>query len=55
VQGLSSLDVIIDSVFDNLEDLKAYQAHPAHLDAVELNKQWSEYKVLGDFFFENKT
>ena len=53
VNGPSSLDVIIDSVFDNLNDLKAYQSHPAHLDAVELNKLWSEYKVVGDFYFEN--
>ncbi len=55
VQGPFSSDVIIDSVFDNLEDLKAYQAHPAHIDAVDLNKQWSESKILGDFFFENQT
>lgn len=54
LQGASSLDVIIDSTFDNLEDLRAYQAHPAHLDAVEMNRQWSEYKVMGDYFFENK-
>ncbi len=54
VKGPSSLDVIIDSVFDSQEDLKSYQAHPAHLDAVELNRQWSEYKVVGDYFFENK-
>lgn len=55
VHGPSSLDVIIDSVFDNIEDLKAYQSHPAHLDAVELNKQWSEYKIIGDYFFETQT
>ncbi len=55
VNGPCSLDVIIDSVFDNLEDLRAYQSHPAHLDAVELNKQWSASKVIGDFFFENLT
>jgi len=54
VQGQSSFDVILDSVFDNIEDLKAYQAHPAHLEAIELNKQWTERKVSGDYFFENR-
>jgi hypothetical protein len=55
VQGANSYDVILDSVFDNIEDLKAYQAHPAHLDAVDLNRQWSECKVIGDYFFEIRT
>ena len=55
MQGPLSHDVIIDSVFDNIEDLKAYQAHPAHLDAVALNKQWSESKIMGDYFFKNHT
>lgn len=55
MQGPSSYDVIIDSVFDNAEDLKAYQAHPAHLDAIALNKQWSESKIAGDYIFENHT
>ena len=55
INGQSSYDVIIDSVFDNLQDLKAYQAHPAHLDAVALNKQWSDNKITCDYFFENRT
>jgi hypothetical protein len=55
VHGPSSFDVIIDSTFDNQEDLKDYQTHPAHLDAVELNKQWSETKISGDFIFETRT
>ena len=55
MHGPSSYDVIIDSVFDNTGDLKIYQAHPAHLDAVALNKQWSECKIVCDYFFENLT
>jgi hypothetical protein len=55
VHSSSSCEVIIDSVFDNPDDLKAYQAHPAHLDAVHLNKQWSESKMTGDYFFEKHT
>jgi len=55
VHGSSSYDVIIDSVFDNIEDLKAYQSHPAHLEAISLNQQWSEGKVAGDYYFEQNT
>jgi hypothetical protein len=55
VHGISSYDVIVDGVFDNLEDLRAYQAHPAHVDAVTMNKQWSESKTVGDYFFEKRT
>jgi hypothetical protein len=52
IQGPSSCDVIIEGVFDNESDLAAYQSHPAHLDAVALNKQWSESKLVGDYYFE---
>jgi hypothetical protein len=55
MKGPSSSDVIIDSYFDSMEDLKAYQAHPAHLEAVALNKQWSESKIVGDYQIENRT
>jgi hypothetical protein len=50
VQGAFSYDVIIDSAFDTLDDLKAYQTHPAHLEAVALNTQWSGSKVVCDYF-----
>jgi len=55
VHGPGSYDVIIDSVFDHLEDLKAYQSHPAHRDAAALNAQWSESKAVCDYFFNNHT
>lgn len=55
VHGPSSYDVIIDSTFDSMEDLRAYQAHPAHLEAVALNKQWSESKISCDYYVENQT
>jgi len=45
----ASYDVIINSTFDSLEDLKAYQHHPAHLYAVEQNKNWSVSKVIIDY------
>jgi hypothetical protein len=53
IHGPSSYDIIIDSVFSSVQDLKDYQAHPAHLDAIELNKQWSDGKIVGDYFFES--
>lgn len=49
IGGPNSFDVIIDSNFDSLDDLKAYQSHPAHLFAVEQNKAWSEKKVVLDY------
>ncbi|MBT3241594.1 MAG: Dabb family protein [Bacteroidetes bacterium] len=50
VEGIASCDVIINSCFDSLADLKAYQTHPAHQYAVEQNKQWSESKVVADYY-----
>lgn len=45
----SSFDVVIDSTFDSMEDLKTYQSHPAHQYAVDQNKQWSAQKVVIDY------
>lgn len=53
VQGQASFDVIIDSSFDNLDDLKDYQSHPAHLFAVKQNEQWCCQKVVLDYDTEN--
>jgi len=53
VHGASSFDVIIDSSFDNLVDLKDYQAHPAHKYAVEQNKKWSYKKAVIDYDTDN--
>ena len=49
VKGDKSFDVVINSSFDSLEDLKTYQAHPAHQYAVQQNKQWSKNKVVIDY------
>lgn len=53
VRSSASYDVVIDSCFDNLDDLKAYQAHPAHQFAVDQNKQWSADKAVIDYYLEN--
>ncbi|MCK5821672.1 MAG: Dabb family protein [Bacteroidales bacterium] len=49
VHGTASFDVIIDSSFDNLDDLKDYQMHPAHQYAVKQNQQWCCQKVIVDY------
>jgi len=49
VHGDSSFDIVVNSLFDSLEDLKAYQAHPAHQYAVQQNRQWSAQKVVVDY------
>ena len=49
LQGDKSYDVVINSTFDSLEDLRDYQAHPAHQYAVQENKQWSQNKVVIDY------
>lgn len=53
VRANTSFDIIINSSFDSLDDLKAYQAHPAHQYAVEQNKQWCSEKVVADYKVEN--
>jgi hypothetical protein len=49
VGGPASYDIIIDSTFENLEDLKAYKIHPAHQEAVLKNRRWTESRVTGDY------
>ena len=44
-----AFDVIIDSNFDSLEDLRSYQDHPAHQYAVSQNKQWCSHKAFVDY------
>jgi hypothetical protein len=50
--GPGNGDILIDSTFDSLEDLKAYQAHPAHQEAVQTSRNWTEHKIIGDYSFE---
>jgi hypothetical protein len=44
-----SYDVAVVADFDNLEDVRAYADHPAHLSAVELSRELSEHIVSVDF------
>ncbi len=49
VNSPKSFDIVINSEFKNLEDLKKYQEHPAHLSAVALNSEFSVNKVVVDY------
>ncbi len=51
VNSPSSCDLVINSEFDSLDDLKNYQEHPAHLAAVNFNSAYSEKKFVVDYEF----
>lgn len=46
----SDYQLVINSLFENFDELRAYQAHPEHLKAVELNKAVSESKTVADYY-----
>jgi len=48
-EGKDLYDIIIDSDFDSMEDLRSYQEHPAHRYAVDQNRKWSEKKIVFDY------
>lgn len=45
----ASFDVVINSDFNNIEELKKYTDHPEHRKAVKYNKQFSVEKVVVDY------
>jgi phenylalanyl-tRNA synthetase alpha subunit len=44
-----AFDYIINSEFDNIDDLKTYSKHPAHIKAVEFNRQYSDSRIVVDY------
>lgn len=46
-----AFDVVINSVFENHEDLEAYQVHPAHQAFIAFNQNYSAEKVIVDYEF----
>lgn len=44
-------DVIINSVFETENDLHQYYSHPAHLKAVQFNRNYTENKAVVDYHF----
>jgi len=47
----SAYDVSMISSFASWDDLKIYQAHPAHQSFIAFNKNFSVKKVIVDYFF----
>ena len=47
--GASAYDVTINSTFENRDDLKIYQEHPAHQAFIVFNKNYSVEKVIVDY------
>ena len=52
VNSKSSFDIVINAVFETIEELKKYQEHPAHIAAVHFNSDYSETKVVVDYEFQ---
>ncbi len=48
----SSFDLIINSEFDSLDDLRKYQQHAEHQKVVEINRDISASKVVVDYEVE---
>jgi Stress responsive A/B Barrel Domain len=46
-----AFDVVINSVFENHEDLEIYRHHPAHQAFIAFNKNYSIEKVIADYVF----
>lgn len=44
-------DYIINSEFKTQEDLQIYSKHPAHIKAVEFNRQFSDNRIVVDYNF----
>ena len=49
IESPRAYDVALYSVFDSIDDLKAYQVHPEHQKVVALFKQITEQGVAVDF------
>jgi len=47
----SAYDIVIDSEFKSLENLKNYSNHQAHINAVDFNKNYSVDKKVVDYEF----
>ena len=47
----SAYDVVINSSFDNLDDLESYRIHPDHQAFIAFNKNYSIRKALVDYRF----
>ncbi|MBI5638228.1 MAG: Dabb family protein [Nitrospinae bacterium] len=49
VHAHNSYDIVLNSVFENIEDLKEYQAHPEHVKVLDLIKKICFATVKADY------
>jgi hypothetical protein len=47
----SAFDVVINSSFENADDLETYRLHPDHQAFIIFNKSYTEKKVVIDYIF----
>jgi hypothetical protein len=45
----ANFDIVLDSAFENMDDLKVYQDHPEHLKVVEYIKTLKLQKAAVDY------
>jgi len=55
VRSDRSYDLLLDSVFDSLENLQKYQVHPEHLKVVEKIKKICSSTAKVDYEIENRS
>jgi hypothetical protein len=48
-KGQGASDLALDSTFDSLQTLKAYQEHPAHVEVVKFLRAVQKSKTVVDF------
>jgi hypothetical protein len=48
-EAQDAADLALNSTFDTLADLRAYQAHPAHLRVVEFLRKVHRGKTVADY------
>jgi len=49
----NSCDLVLDSLFDNMEDVKTYSTHPAHVKILEMVGKLCESRMKIDYQIKN--
>jgi len=45
----SSCDLVLDALFNNMEDVKTYSTHPAHIEIVKMIEKLCESRMKIDY------
>jgi len=49
----NSYDLVLDTLFDNMDDVKTYSTHPAHVEVVEMAERLCESRIKIDYLTKN--